>query len=80
MLWVISFLVSMVLSWANIYFTLLVAEGIHDFRRCVKESPSGGYYQKFSFAQYCALHFLKYEVSIEKLPQGGYNVYPYKRE
>lgn len=80
MLLIISFIVSVILSWSNIYFTLLITESIYDFRRCVKEFPSGGYYQRLSLPQKLALHFLKYEVSIEELPQGGYNVYPYRRE
>lgn len=61
------------------YVTFTTLEGIHEMRRCKKESPSGGYYQTLSFGEYLAISYLKdrCEISVEKLPQGGYNIHPY---
>lgn len=61
------------------YFTFCVLEEIYDFRQCIKENPEGGYYQNFSLAQRVAARYLKYTIFVDKLPQGGYSVYPYNR-
>jgi len=65
-----------IVGWFLTFYTL---ESIYELRRCKKDNPSGGYYQKFNIAQLLAAKYLKNrcEIKIEKLPQGGYNVYPY---
>lgn len=60
------------------FYTFIIIEAIHELRRCRRECPEGGYYQRFNFAYHIAARYLKYAITVEKLPQGGYNVYPYK--
>ncbi len=73
----ISFITNLVI----VYVLFYVLEAMREFRCCVKRNTSGGYYQKFSLAQKLGARYLinKREVRCEKLPQGGYNLYPYQR-
>ena len=61
------------------YITFTFIEGIHELRRCKREYPSGGYYQKFTLGECLAIRYLhdRCEISIDPLPQGGTNVHPY---
>lgn len=61
------------------YVTFTTLEGVHEMRRCKLETPSGGYYQSLTIGEYLAVRYLhnRCEISFEKLPQGGVNIYPY---
>ncbi len=60
------------------YVNFHILEAIHRMREGVKRNP-GGYYQTLSIAQRFAAWHLRneFEISVDKLPQGGYNVHPY---
>lgn len=62
------------------YLTFSTLEGIHELRDCTRRNPSGGYYQKWSIGQHLAAKYLlkRFEIMVSKLPQGGYNVMPYR--
>lgn len=62
------------------YFTFKTLEFVHALRVCKENNPSGGYYQSWSMCERLAGFYLESRcvININKLPQGGYNVYPYK--
>lgn len=76
---VILTLINVFVCLALSYLTFKTLEAVHELRECKKRNPSGGYYQRWSIAEHLAAKYLisQCEIGVEKLPQGGYNVYRY---
>lgn len=75
-------IVLLTINLLSSYLICSTFEAIYELRTCIKRNPSGGYYQKWTISEHLAARYLRkrYEITVDNLPQGGYNVYPYRRK